>query len=612
MSPSSTRRSASKPARRRLAVETLESRLTPAVSLTSAELTNYATLSGQPGSTLDRDHALDFQVDADGNRYALGFAGNTDYSVRTFHLTKFDPAGNQVWFTSFTRPDYDIGGAIALDPGGAVYVAMKRYQTNVVDQIEIVKVDAAGQPVPGQTYAETRAATLNENAGIVDITTDAAGFVYYTYPGHTVKLESQASALVRVDDYAIGGAALDVSPDGNRVYVTGRFSGIAVDFDPYNAYADNHDKLSTGVRSRDTTYNDFILELTRSSPTSALQFAWVGQVGSTSNNDCPDDIIFDDSGVYVLGYYPDNGAENNTSTDFNPDPAVRYSLPVDFGGQELTGNIFLLKLDLNHQFQWVNGLGGTAQNSSDSDGGPCGHLFLDEQGGVYVADTFHGAGADFDIEHSYPGNIDRPAGGGSDASDQNLFVAKYGTSSGAFRWVATGITTGAYSAGAGGVVVSGAEITVFARSRGTIVLNPGNVALAADARGDLILATLTQTADPVQLYVKNVVQPEGNTGTTGFTFLLMLSDPVGYDVTVTYATANGTATPGSDYTAQTGSVTFLAGETQKQVTVLVTGDGTAEVDETFALNLSAPILGVDGSLTAWASISNDDAVRGKK
>jgi hypothetical protein len=83
-------------------------------------------------------------------------------------------------------------------------------------------------------------------------------------------------------------------------------------------------------------------------------------------------------------------------------------------------------------------------------------------------------------------------------------------------------------------------------------------------------------------------------------------------VTVNFATANDTATAGSDYAATTGSVTFLAGQTQKEVTMFVTGDGTAETDETFALDLTSMTPGIDGSLRAWASISNDDAIRGKK
>jgi hypothetical protein len=472
--------------------------------------------------------------------------------------------------------------------------------------------------VPGQTYVEMQGPT-DATAGNIDVATDTAGFVYYTYPGHTVKLQSLPTGLVKVDEYAIGGTALNVSPDGNRVYVTGSFTGVAVDFDPYHAYADNRDKLSTVSRSRDWNPNVFILDLARG-PTGSLEYAWAGQVGTDpvtiACQDLADDILVDGTGIYVLGYYTDNGGQTNTSSDFDPNPAVRYSLPLKFGGQDLTGNMFLLKLNLSHQFQWVKGLGGTAQNSSDSEG-YYGHLFLDGQGGLYVADSFHSSGADFDIEHSYPGNIDRPAGGGAYAGDQNLFVAKYGTRNGAFRWAAVGhsVNPGNTSSGGavtGGVVVVGDEITVFSSLRGTMDINPGGVRLVADTWGDVFFAKFTQTADPVQLYVKNVVQVEGNTGTTAFTFQLLLSDPVGYDVTVSYATANGTATAGSDYTARTGSVTFLAGETQKEVTVSVTGDGTAEVDETFALNLSAPILGVDGSLQAWASISNDDAVRGKK
>ncbi len=58
-------------------------------------------------------------------------------------------------------------------------------------------------------------------------------------------------------------------------------------------------------------------------------------------------------------------------------------------------------------------------------------------------------------------------------------------------------------------------------------------------------------------------------------------------VTVKYATANGTATAGSDYAAVPSTLlTFAPGQTSKTVTVNVAGDTIKETNETFTVNLS--------------------------
>src|SRR6185436_9065560 len=59
-------------------------------------------------------------------------------------------------------------------------------------------------------------------------------------------------------------------------------------------------------------------------------------------------------------------------------------------------------------------------------------------------------------------------------------------------------------------------------------------------------------------------------------------------VTVDFATGDGTAQAGSDYTARSGRLTFLAGETSKLVAVAILGDAVREGDETFTLTLSNP------------------------
>jgi len=56
-------------------------------------------------------------------------------------------------------------------------------------------------------------------------------------------------------------------------------------------------------------------------------------------------------------------------------------------------------------------------------------------------------------------------------------------------------------------------------------------------------------------------------------------------VSVQYATDDGTAISGSDYTAASGTLTFSPGQTSQTVTVSVTGDTLDEADETFTVDL---------------------------
>jgi len=64
-------------------------------------------------------------------------------------------------------------------------------------------------------------------------------------------------------------------------------------------------------------------------------------------------------------------------------------------------------------------------------------------------------------------------------------------------------------------------------------------------------------------------------------------------VSVNYATQNGTATTGSDYTAAAGTLTFAPGETNKSFGVFVTDDTLIEGNETVLLSLSNPVGAVE-------------------
>lgn len=79
-------------------------------------------------------------------------------------------------------------------------------------------------------------------------------------------------------------------------------------------------------------------------------------------------------------------------------------------------------------------------------------------------------------------------------------------------------------------------------------------------------------------------------------------------VSVTYATANGTAVAPGDYAANANTLTFTTAQNSKTVSVTTVDDSTVESSETFLMTLSAPTGGaVLGTATATATIINDDA-----
>ena len=112
---------------------------------------------------------------------------------------------------------------------------------------------------------------------------------------------------------------------------------------------------------------------------------------------------------------------------------------------------------------------------------------------------------------------------------------------------------------------------------------------------------------PPTVSISDVTVAEGNSGTSNANFTVNLSSASTTPVTVAYATSNGTATAGADYTATSGTVTFAAGVTSQTVAVKVTGDNTVEPNETFTVTLSNPTGATISKATATGTITNDDA-----
>ena len=89
------------------------------VTVTPEGLQEWVTRTGGPFS----DDGTAVAVDAEGNTYMAGTRANADgYGKRELFLAKFDRTGQQVWLNAFGDPSGGTARAVAVTPGGTVYV----------------------------------------------------------------------------------------------------------------------------------------------------------------------------------------------------------------------------------------------------------------------------------------------------------------------------------------------------------------------------------------------------------------------------------------------------------------------------------------------------------
>ena len=143
----------------------------------------------------------------------------------------------------------------------------------------------------------------------------------------------------------------------------------------------------------------------------------------------------------------------------------------------------------------------------------------------------------------------------------------------------------------------------------TVTLSPSPAcgttgAVCTDDGRTFTTALATQIQGPPGLNVADAEVQEGPNATLAFA--VMLSRAPSSTVTVDYATSDGTATSGSDYTATSGTLSFAAGETEKTVSVPVLDDGHDEGLETLTLTLSNPSGAYLADGSATGTINNSD------
>lgn len=138
--------------------------------------------------------------------------------------------------------------------------------------------------------------------------------------------------------------------------------------------------------------------------------------------------------------------------------------------------------------------------------------------------------------------------------------------------------------------------------------SPVPVAVVEDAQGVITILDNDRVGPINQptLAISDVAVPEGNTGTVDAVFTVTLSQASTTQVTVNFATANGTATQPDDYQETTGTLIFAPNETSKTIRVPVVGDTLREGNENLLVNLSGAVGAIVSDAQGIGTIQDDD------
>ena len=296
--------------------------------------------AGSMGGNLD-DAANDVATDVSGNVYTVGSFKNTvDFNpgAGVYNLTsngsndiyiqKLDASGNFIWAKNIGAAGNDAALAIDIDLNGNLLITGHFAHTVDFDP---------GVGVSNLTY--------NGTVDIFILKLDANGaFIWAKAIG--ANLHEVANTIS--------------TDQSGSVYLSGFYLNT-VDFDP-------------GVGTSNLTSNGgediFILKLDVNG-----NYVWAKSIGGTGNDE-GNSIVADQSGnILVTGYF------SNTA-DFDVGAGI-FNM-TSAGGRD----IFVLKLDLNGNYNWARRMGSTGNDSGNA-------ITVDVFGDVYTTGYFSGT-VDFD------------------------------------------------------------------------------------------------------------------------------------------------------------------------------------------------------------------------
>ena len=119
--------------------------------------------------------------------------------------------------------------------------------------------------------------------------------------------------------------------------------------------------------------------------------------------------------------------------------------------------------------------------------------------------------------------------------------------------------------------------------------------------------TITDDDDAPTLAISDVSVMEQTGGNSTAVITVTMVGNSALPISVDYATADGTAVSGSDYTATSNTLNWAAGDNSPQfINVSLATDSISELDETFLVNLTNPINATLADAQATVTIVDDD------
>lgn len=357
-----------------------------------------------------------------------------------------------------------------------------------------------------------------------------------------------------------------------------------------------------------------------------------------SNDNSTYDGTADDHGTHVAGTIGGEGGNGLGVAGVNWNVKMISAKFLGPTGGTTAGAI--LALDYLTDLKVRHGLNIVATNNSWGGGGFSQGL-LDaitraaNQGILFIAAAGN-SNSNNDATASYPSNYSTVAGAGYEAVIAVASINSSGAKSSFSSYGATTVDLGAPGEG----IYSTLPTDTYGSYSGTSMATPhvtGAAALYAAAHptasaaqirsailnsvtpttslngitatgGRLNISALMGEAPAPSLSINDVSIAEGNGGTQVLTFTVTLANPpAAQTVTVDYATANGTASAGSDYVAiATQTLSFAPGTTTQTVNVTINGDIVGEANETFFVNLSGATNASIADSQGQGTITNDD------
>ena len=203
--------------------------------------------------------------------------------------------------------------------------------------------------------------------------------------------------------------------------------------------------------------------------------------------------------------------------------------------------------------------------------------------------------------------VDLSAASGLDVT-VNYAITGTATGSGTDFTLANGTLTISAGDTSGTITIASIVNDSSAENNETVIVtlsSPGNASLGSDNAHTYTIVDNDDDSVP-SLSINDVTANNENAANSQFT--ITLSEASEQDITVSYATSDGTATAGADYTAISATqLTISAGDTTATFNVGVLADSLDEANETVTLTLSSAGNATISDATGTLTITDDDA-----